>query len=200
MTASDSSLSTADPDSPEAPQGGATIDLAVRDGRWTDALPDVEVRCAAAARAALAGAESGPAGLEVSLVLADDAFVAELNETWRNRPGPTNVLSFPAAADTGPAVPGPRLLGDVVIAFDTTREEAAGAGKPLADHLAHLVVHGVLHLLGHDHEDPADAAVMEAAETEILARLGVADPYAGTEPLEPDSEASAAVGAGGGTP
>ena len=90
---------------------------------------------------------------------------------------PTNVLSFPAAASAPPAPGAPLLLGDVVLAFETVAAEAAAQGKPLADHLAHLVVHGVLHLLGFDHEADAEAERMEALETRLLAGLGIADPY-----------------------
>ena len=116
-------------------------------------------------------------------MLTDDAAVRALNAQWRGKDRPTNVLSFPAATPDeiararagGP----PLLLGDVVLALETCRREAAEQGKPLADHVAHLVVHGVLHLLGHDHEDDAEADRMERLETAILAELGIADPYAG---------------------
>ena len=98
-----------------------------------------------------------------------------LNARWRGLDQPTNVLSFPAAAPAGIAKA--RLLGDVVLAFETMAREAADEGKPLADHYRHLVAHGFLHLLGFDHDSEADAERMEAIETRILARLGVADPY-----------------------
>lgn len=114
---------------------------------------------------------------EVSLVLADDALVRRLNRQWRRIDAPTDVLSFPAD-DDGLATNAPWLLGDVILAFETVSRAAAEQGKPLADHLRHLVVHGVLHLLGYDHEKPAEAEEMEALETRALARLGVADPYA----------------------
>ena len=112
--------------------------------------------------------------------LSDDAEQRGLNRTYRGKDCSTNVLAFPqtapAAADPGT----PLLLGDVVLAFETVRREAAAQGKPFADHLCHLVVHGVLHLLGFDHEAAAEAAAMEAREVTILAGLGVRDPYRGT--------------------
>jgi probable rRNA maturation factor len=127
-----------------------------------------------AARAALADAAPGI----VSIVLTDDAEQRRLNRTWRGADAPTNVLAFPLA---GAAPPGaPVLLGDVVLAFETVAREAAEQKKPLADHLRHLVVHGVLHLLGFDHRTDTEAAIMEARETEILAGLGVPDPYGDT--------------------
>ncbi|HYM30075.1 MAG TPA: rRNA maturation RNase YbeY, partial [Candidatus Cybelea sp.] len=103
------------------------------------------------------------------IMLSDDASLRRLNRTWRGKDRPTNVLSFPAEA------PGPR--GDVALALGVLIRESAAQGKPRRDHLAHLVVHGVLHLLGHDHVRNADAGRMERLERKILARLGVPDPY-----------------------
>ena len=113
-------------------------------------------------------------GAEISIVLCDDAFIAELNRKWRQIDKPTNVLSFPSG---GPIASTP-VLGDIVIAFETTAREAAEAGKPLRDHVAHLLAHGFLHLIGYDHIADADAEAMEAMERAVLARLGIADPYA----------------------
>jgi len=149
-------------------------EVSVQNGPWHEAFSEVEQVCRDAAAAAYAAAGAGAA--EVSLLLADDAFVHELNHRYRGIDAPTNVLSFPAEADDAP---GEILLGDVILACETVLGEAARDGKPAADHLRHLVVHGVLHLLGHDHEDPAEAAEMEALETRVLAGLGVPDPYAG---------------------
>jgi probable rRNA maturation factor len=124
---------------------------------------------------------AAPAGAVVDITLADDDSQRALNRTWRGKDAPTNVLAFPAADPALPVPPGaPLLLGDVVLAFETVRGEAVEQDKPLADHLRHLVVHGVLHLLGYDHEDAADAAVMEAREIAILAELGVPNPYRDT--------------------
>jgi probable rRNA maturation factor len=124
------------------------------------------------ALAATAAAE-GKSG-SVSLLLGDDASVAELNQQFRGKAGPTNVLSFPPAPGT--AEPG--FLGDIALAAETIVEQAQFQGKRFEDHAAHLVVHGFLHLIGYDHEKPADAEVMERREREILASLGIEDPYA----------------------
>lgn len=115
-------------------------------------------------------------GAEVSLLLIDDARMREMNREWREKDKPTNVLSFQS-------VPPERLasapfLGDIVLACETVEREASDEGKNFDDHAAHLVVHGFLHLLGHDHMDDREADVMEALETRILAALGIADPYA----------------------
>jgi probable rRNA maturation factor len=145
------------------------IDIAIPCKSWRRALPRAGALARRAAVAALR--EAGHAGdAELSLVLADDATVAELNAKYRRRDGPTNVLSFPAAAP---------LLGDVVIAYETVAREARGQNRRLADHFAHLVVHGTLHLLGHDHARRADAKRMERLEAAALFRLGIADPYNG---------------------
>jgi probable rRNA maturation factor len=108
-------------------------------------------------------------------VLSDDAAMRALNARWRGKDAPTNVLSFAASDDLAPGMP--RLLGDVVLAFETVSREALAEGKPLADHTRHLIVHGVLHLLGHDHERASDAKRMESLERGILAGFGVPDPY-----------------------
>jgi probable rRNA maturation factor len=128
-----------------------------------------------AARAALDKAGPKRGSVELSVVLANDETVAALNERWRHRVGPTNVLAF--ASEERSAPPAPLMLGDVVLAYETVAREAKEQGKTLADHLRHLIIHGVLHLLGYDHEASAPARRMEALETRILATLGVADPY-----------------------
>ncbi|MFZ3034653.1 MAG: rRNA maturation RNase YbeY [Parvibaculum sp.] len=121
---------------------------------------------------------------ELCIVFGDDAFVQNLNKTYRGKDKPTNVLSFPTG-DIPVAVGaevfadmGPRLLGDVVLAQETIEREAAEQSKSFSDHLTHLVVHGVLHLLGQDHENDLEAEEMEAMERDILEDLNVADPYA----------------------
>ena len=144
-----------------------TVDVAVPCAAWRKALPDVRARAAAAALAALADQTLPPAA-ELSIVLADDGLLRRLNRRWRGRDAPTNVLSFANGAP---------LLGDVVLAFETVSREAAEQAKPLADHLAHLVTHGVLHLRGYDHETAGEARRMEALERRVLAHIGVADPY-----------------------
>jgi probable rRNA maturation factor len=112
---------------------------------------------------------------EVSLLLTSDAEMRALNARWRGQDKPTNVLSFPAAADR--VAEGP-TLGDIALGFETLAGEAEGSGVPLADHYRHLVAHGFLHLIGYDHQSDEEAERMEALEKRVLARLGVADPYA----------------------
>lgn len=153
---------------------------------WRQALPGIVALCRRAARATLRTAASAPkgngegvaAGGEVTIVLADDAFVRRLNSEYRGQDKPTNVLSFPA----GEPEPMPDMeaaaLGDVVIAFESVAREATAQKKRLDAHLSHMVVHGVLHLLGFDHEDEAGAGRMENVEIAVLAELGIGDPYA----------------------
>ena len=155
------------------------IDIAVEDERWTAAVPDLDARVSRAVAAGLAILPDSQAGLiAVSVLLADDETVQALNRQWRGKDKPTNVLSFPAAAQ--PLPPGvPRPLGDLVLAYDTLVRESGEQSKPLSAHLAHLLVHGTLHLLGQDHENgDAQAEAMEALEIAALAQLGIPNPYA----------------------
>lgn len=146
---------------------------------WTEVLPDAETRCGRLAATALGAVDLPDGVVELSIVLADDETVRGLNRDWRGKDQPTNVLSFASLDDEdAPLVPGaPLLLGDVILAFETCAAEAKEQGKDLADHFSHLVVHGVLHLLGYDHMDEDEAAEMEALETTLLAALGIPDPY-----------------------
>ena len=139
--------------------------------RLEPALADT-VRIAAEA-AARAGGLLGDRA-ELSVLLTEDVRMTGLNEEWRGKTGATNVLSFSGDLDG----PGPALLGDVVLSFETVEREAAAGGINFSDHVAHLVVHGVLHLLGYDHETDADAERMESLETEILASLRIGNPFA----------------------
>jgi probable rRNA maturation factor len=136
------------------------------------------VHRAIGAAAALVDADTGDA--ELAVMLTDDAGIRTLNKNWRGQDKPTNVLSFPALPPTGPQSPDdpPRMLGDIAIAYETTRREADDEQKPFDHHLSHLAVHGFLHLLGWDHENDDDAEEMEILEREILSLLGIPDPYA----------------------
>ena len=157
--------------------GELTIEVACSSKAWAGALPDAEAVARRAADATWTAAGDGAA--ELSILLSGDTEVQTLNRDYRAEDKPTNVLSFPAGDED--AVGRPRLLGDVVLALETIEREAAAQSKPLADHLGHLTVHGVLHLLGHDHKAETQAIAMEALETEILSGLGIADPYAATD-------------------
>jgi probable rRNA maturation factor len=148
------------------------IDVEIEDEAWRGAVTDVEAEVERAAQAALDTLPPARRGGMVAILLTDDAAVADLNTRFRGKPTSTNVLSFPAAQSAYPH------LGDVALAYGVCLSEAEGQGKSLADHLKHLVVHGVLHLLGYDHEAEADAEAMEQMECEILRKFGVADPYA----------------------
>ncbi len=159
-------------------RGPLEVDVVHEAGGWTSVLGDVtEIvqRAAESAWQAANGARPVPAGAEISVVLADDGLVRRLNRDYRGQDRPTNVLSF-VAEDRG-GEERVQLLGDVVLALETIVLEASGQGKPVADHVSHLVVHGVLHLLGYDHRSEGEAAEMEALEIRVLAGLGVADPY-----------------------
>ena len=136
------------------------------------------------AAAEIVDADVGEA--ELAIMLTDDAGVRTLNSNWRGIDKPTNVLSFPALQPTDPSGAGeaPRMLGDIAIAFETTRKEADDEQKPFDHHLSHLAVHGFLHLIGYDHENDVDAEVMEALEVKILAQLGIPDPYADRERMD----------------
>lgn len=154
------------------------VDVVRQAGAWGK-LRGARKRAERAAKAAVAGAGIPlPADASMCIALADDATVAGLNGAWRQKQGPTNVLSFPAAPVPGTSA----LLGDVIVALETLLREAADEGKVPVQHLEHLIVHGTLHLLGFDHVTSAEADAMEALETRILADLGVPDPYAASVP------------------
>lgn len=154
------------------------IAIARRIAAWDDALPNAEKLVRRAVSAVLADRHVGSGRrAEVGVVLASDAFVRRLNRDHRGKDKPTNVLSFPLEDARGAIGGRPPMLGDVVLAYGTVRREARAEGKSFADHTAHLLVHGTLHLLGLDHLKPREAAEMEAHEVRILASLGVADPY-----------------------
>ncbi len=143
------------------------LDLIVEDERWRS-VPDLETVCRTAFRA---GREAAPADGLVSLLLADDAALRALNLQFRGKDKATDVLSFPAGEMDRP------LLGDIAVAHGVSLADAQAQGKTLGDHLTHLLIHGYLHLLGHDHETSGEAEIMEALEIKALASLGIANPY-----------------------
>ncbi|MEL7214644.1 MAG: rRNA maturation RNase YbeY [Pseudomonadota bacterium] len=166
------------------------IALVVEDARWE------ELRLAPLGQSVLDAVVARlkvPDGFEVSLLACDDAQITELNRAFRGKARPTNVLSWPAF-DLAPLTPGDApgappapddfedSLGDIALAYETCTREAAEQAKSFEAHITHLILHGALHLLGYDHETEADAALMEDLEREILAQLGVADPYSEERP------------------
>jgi probable rRNA maturation factor len=146
------------------------IEVEIEADDWLRAVPDAADRVRRAAEAALEAGKAS-ADAEVSVLLAEDDEVAELNSQFRGKPTPTNVLSFPALEMARPH------LGDVILAFGVCEAEARAQGKSLGEHLSHLVAHGVLHLLGWDHQTEAEADSMESLERTVLAGLGIDDPY-----------------------
>ena len=165
-----------------------TTDTLIEDDRWQQAgLEDLaETACVET----LLYLDLAPADWEICVMGCDDARIADLNRDFRDKPQPTNVLSWPET-DLSPDEPGARphppedgppgpdegCLGDIAIAWETCQREAAEQGKPFADHVIHLLVHGTLHLLGYDHIRDKDATLMEGIETAILGKLGIPDPY-----------------------
>jgi len=176
------------------------IAISIEAGRWPPEpkLLELAERAVDAAEAALRASDpsSGNSSIpersrELSIVFTNDPAMQKLNRTWRGKDSPTNVLSFPLAAPaqdshgsgpksrkSGISPNPPSLLGDVILSAETIAREAALADKPLEDHMAHLIIHGYLHLLGFDHEAEADAEKMEQLERVALRKLGVPDPYA----------------------
>jgi len=149
------------------------IDIAINAEDWASLkAPSQLAEAAILAAIGETGVSLAP-NAEISVLFCDDGFIRDLNRKWRGIDQPANVLSFPARGDAAFAP----LLGDIVIAFETASREASEAGRPLRDHVAHLLVHGFLHLIGHDHIGVADAETMEALECAILGRLGIADPF-----------------------
>ena len=152
--------------------------LVVADCWQTEPNAEAVIHRAIATAAELVAADVGET--ELAVMLTDDDGIRTLNRNWRGIDKPTNVLSFPALQPTGPRGPGdaPRMLGDIAIAYETTRREAEEERKPFDHHLSHLAVHGFLHLVGYDHEKDQEAETMEELEREILSQLGIPDPYA----------------------
>jgi probable rRNA maturation factor len=160
-------------------------DVTVEAG-WVDAGLDLEALCRETATTVLHRLAI-PTDVEIGYRFTDDDEVTELNRRWRGKSAPTDVLSFPAEdEDAMPPAGAPRLLGDVVLAYGTCRRDAEALARPFADHVHHLLVHGLLHLLHYDHHAPDEATRMEALEIDVLARLGVPDPYA-DRPLQEEN-------------
>lgn len=145
------------------------IDILINEPRWQKALPGCEALVNQSLEAVLTHLKASKT-YEISVLMTNDAEIQELNHTWRGKDKPTNVLSFPQDEDT--------LLGDIILSLETIEMEAQDQNKALADHTAHLLVHGLLHLLGYDHEENDDAEEMEALEIDICAQIGVKNPYA----------------------
>lgn len=191
-----------DPDSPEPGQAAHAVwvtpdkhhfDHNIADQRWADVLTGSQQVCMSLTD--LLAHHLSPEAttrLEVSVLWTDDDHIAALNSQFRQKPGPTNILSFPS----GEGLCGQTdelFLGDLVLGYETVKTEAAEAGKPMSHHVAHLLVHGLLHLAGYDHVDEEEAVEMEALETSLLAQVGIADPYcdpdSGAEAMGPDRSA-----------
>lgn len=168
-----------------SPPAGEGIKLTVIkvDPLWAKDLPRARKLAEAALGAVVKSEKLGRKSFVVDLTLSHNRAVKKLNRDWRGKDKPTNVLSFPLETlDLKVPKGHVRQLGDIVLARETLKREAREQAKPLADHYVHLVVHGLLHLLGYDHRDDAEAEVMEAKEVRILAQLGISDPYAETTP------------------
>ena len=159
------------------------IDVIVEAPQW-DAARGAEAAVRRALGEAAIATRANFADRVLAVLLTDDAAIRRLNAQWRNIDKPTNVLSFPPAPGAVPDAV--KSLGDIAIAYETAAREAKTDDKPFDHHLAHLAVHGFLHLLGYDHESDADAQTMEQLERVILARLGVPDPYLTHEKLAPE--------------
>jgi len=156
-----------------APPPALAIDVVVASDRWKESEKSEAIVRRAVTHAA--AATPSTAGTELAIVLTDDSAIRLLNRKWRGVDAATNVLSFPTKKTNGHH--SARHLGDIVLAFETIVREARGEKKPFAHHIAHLAVHGFLHLIGYDHERDEDAAAMEQTEREILRELAIPDPY-----------------------
>jgi probable rRNA maturation factor len=164
-----------------------SLETSLESGEWGDtqtleSLADTALRAAAMDLSVNEAQPFPDEPPEVSLVLVDDATMTGINARWRQQAKPTNVLSFPAFPLNPGGMPGP-MLGDIILARETIEREARELGKPVDEHLTHLIVHGFLHLFGYDHIQAEDAEKMEAMETRILASLNLSDPYGDTEPV-----------------
>lgn len=172
-----SNCPVAEPDPEPEPEARLVADVIEDDGDWSTFAP-VEPAILAAVTVVSEAAELTIGPCEATVVLSSDTVVHDLNRTYRQQDKPTNVLSFPAPELPADVPSDRKMLGDIVLAAETVAQEAQALAIPPVHHLQHLVVHGLLHLIGYDHLTDAQAAEMEALETRLLSRIGVADPYA----------------------
>jgi probable rRNA maturation factor len=154
-----------------------SCDVLIEDALWLERLDPEAIAIAAAEKMIEVVRPRIHPAAEISVTFSNDERVRQLNAEWRGKDAPTNVLSFPAIS--GPRFDSSPLLGDVILAYETIDREARGEGKLFTDHTAHLVIHGLLHLVGYDHENEIDAVKMESAESTIMVGLGYPDPWAG---------------------
>jgi probable rRNA maturation factor len=154
------------------------VSISVEDSIW-DEIPGLEELAERAVSAVGSAELHSPTECEVSILFTSDAKIETMNKTWRGKAKPANVLSFPAPPGQPTPEGEPKFLGDIVLASGIVAQEAASQGKDIKFHTAHLIVHGLMHLLGHDHQSDAEAELMEAKEIRILRGLGIPDPYAG---------------------
>ncbi len=164
----------------DPPPPSSSIDINVSEAKWHTRLDPLDIASAAINAAMKASGSLINGDCEVSLLFCNDAVMAGINNEWRGLDKPTNVLSFPAAEFPGQTFPRP--LGDIIIALEISQKEAADAGLSFESHVTHLIVHGFLHLLGYDHETDNDAHEMETMEADILAGMGIANPYLESHP------------------
>lgn len=157
----------------KSPRKNPQVEIVVGSPHWKTQPGAAAMLRRSIAEAAAAAGRSG----EIAIVLTDDSAMRDLNRRWRGKDTPTNVLSFPAAPSNGRPAGLPLPLGDIVIAYETTAREASAQRTPFMHHLAHLAVHGFLHLVGYDHDTDAEAEAMEDIEGKVLARIGVSNPY-----------------------
>ena len=182
-----------DPDSPEPGRADHAVwitddqhhfDHNIADARWAEALTASRKHCTALAdRMVRHLCPQATAKLDISVLWTDDQHIAALNSQFRQKSGPTNILSFPSGEPVSWQAD-QLFLGDLVLGYETVTTEADDMGKPLSHHIAHLLLHGLLHLAGYDHIDDDEAAEMEALETSLLAAVGIPDPYADISPSD----------------